>query len=234
MADPISRRVRSTAFGVGITVVIIGGLAYVLSRTKAGDTIIASLRGFGSNVGQSIVAPFTGLVTGVTTGAKELTQVAATQGADFQEFVTGNRNAIKDYFEGNNEDKNRSDKTSQTSSDQKQTTGDTGARTDSTQRPSASVKTTVNLDKIFSDKATTQRIEQTIRASSQGNTTRYTTINQGVLEAAQKKAGITDRFVGSSLYGGYGTARTQEESLRKAILESQQKYGQYFSTGTNS
>lgn len=232
MVDPISRKVRGYAFGIGITVVIIGGLAYLLAKTDAGGIIIKSLKGFGDNVGQSIVAPFTGLVSGVTTGAKELTQVSATQGADFQEFVTGNRNAIKDFFDSFGKTPNAYGE--QTSPDTAQTTGDTSVRTPSNTRPSTSVKTVLNLDKVFSDKQTTKRVEQTIRASSEGNNTRYVTVNQGVLEAAQKAAGITDRFVGSSAYGGYGTARTQEEALRKAILETQQKYPQYFSTGTNS
>ena len=63
------KKVRSLAFGTGVTIALLLGAIILARKTNAGGTIVEGLQGFGRATGQAITAPFTGLVTGVSEGA---------------------------------------------------------------------------------------------------------------------------------------------------------------------
>ena len=94
----VSKRIKRTAIGIGITGGVVVGLAILFSKTDLGTRIQTALRGFGQQVGLGITNPFTGLLEGVRAGGAELAQEAGAAGADIQETFTGNRNAISDFF----------------------------------------------------------------------------------------------------------------------------------------
>lgn len=212
----IQKKIRSTAIGIGITGGVILGMAYILKRTNAGENIIKSLQGLGQTVGLGITKPFTGILEGITQGGGELQNQAMTTGADFQEAITGNRNAISDFFSGGSGGSGGSSVIPQAfgntideflgSLDKIQARPtNIGNRAN---RPNVR-ETSLNLSNIFSDSAVASRLNKTIVGSEQG---RY-----------------RDNSTGKrSDFGGYGTASNQEIALRKAIEESKLKYPEWF------
>lgn len=104
------RAVAGKVLGVGggIAVLLLAG--YVLSKSDAGKKILGSVKGAGDFTGQALSLPFAGIVEGLNKGLSQLFENTGalgknlgTAGADFQEFFTGNRNAIGDFFSGNQE-----------------------------------------------------------------------------------------------------------------------------------
>lgn len=63
------RLVAGKILGVGGVVAAIAIAAYVFRSTDAGTKIINSLKGFGDVTGQSLLAPFAGILAGVNKGA---------------------------------------------------------------------------------------------------------------------------------------------------------------------
>lgn len=84
----VQKRVRRAAVGVGITVGVLAGLTLLFRYTNAGKYVTDSLRGFGQNVGLGVVAPFTGIVEGVTVGAGALGEAAKAASEGFQKSVS--------------------------------------------------------------------------------------------------------------------------------------------------
>lgn len=83
------KKVRGIAISAGTTIAFLALLAFAAQRTNIGDTLQQALRGFGSNVGRGITAPFTGLVEGVNIGGQDLFGSAVEASEAFQRGLTG-------------------------------------------------------------------------------------------------------------------------------------------------
>jgi len=67
---------------------IILGAVYLARRYNVGSSIVSGLRGFGESVGQSVTAPFQGLLSGLTTGGQGLGEQAQALSEGFQRSVS--------------------------------------------------------------------------------------------------------------------------------------------------
>ena len=203
----VQKRIRRTAIGVGVTAGVILGTAIIFKKFNIGDQIISALGGFGKAAGMSITEPIRGLIEGVQVG-----------GADIQQQVTGNRDAIGDWFSGvlssfsgggNLIPEAYGDMNSVlTQLDRMQA------------RPTSTAKQTdisSSLSKIFSDSAISNRLENTVLA----NTAAGRTNSRG-----------TTRDTSAGGFGGYGSAAAQETALRQEIdkVKSNPLYAKYFSS----
>ena len=204
----VQKRIRRAAIGVGVTAGVLLGTAIIFKKFNIGDQIISALGGFGKTAGMSITEPIRGLIEGVQVG-----------GADIQEQVTGNRNAIGDWFSGVS---NLFSSESGGGSIIPQAFGDMTDvlnELDRQQaRPTSTAKQTdisLSLSKIFSDSAISNRLEQTVLANS---------------AAGRTNSRGTSRDTSQGGFGGFGSAASQESALRQAIEESKAKYSQYFSS----
>jgi len=205
----VQKKIRSTAIGVGVTAGVLLGAAIIFKKFNVGSQILDSLKGFGVTAGKGVLAPIEGLVEGVQVG-----------GADLQEQVTGNRDAIGDWWNGVNDWISGSSggiipEAAGDSFDWKNILGDIDkvqARPTSA-RSRTENQTSLSLSNIFSDKSIQDRLTGAIQANTGGRTN-----SRG-----------TSRDTSKSGYGGYGSADKQETELRKAIEESKKKYSQYFS-----
>lgn len=209
----VQKRIRKATIGVGITAGVILGTAIIFKKFNIGSQIIDSLRGFGKTAGLAVTTPISGLIQGVSEGAGEVAQSAGTAGADFQETITGNRNAIGDWW------------ASVTSGGGSIPTAEAFGidsilkDLDSMQARPTSRNTqsdiSLSLSSIFSNESITSRLEKTFLANTdQGYT------NQRGTSRDKSKGG----------FGGFGSAESQEIALRKAIDETKAKYPQYFSS----
>jgi len=72
---------------VGIIVGLIIGAALISKRFDLGPTVLGALKGFGSNVGQGITAPFQGILEGLTIGGEDLGESAVSLSEGFQSSV---------------------------------------------------------------------------------------------------------------------------------------------------
>jgi len=205
----VQKRIRRAAIGVGVTAGVLLGTAIIFKKFNIGNQIISALGGFGKTAGMSITEPIRGLIEGVQVG-----------GADIQEQVTGNRNAIGDWFSGvsnlfSSESGGGGSIIPQAFGDMT----DVLKELDRQQaRPITTAKQTdisLSLSKIFSDSAISNRLEQTVLANS---------------AAGRTNSRGTTRDTSRGGFGGYGSAESQETELRKAIEESKAKYSQYFSS----
>jgi len=201
----VQKRIRRTAIGVGVTAGVLLGTAIIFKKFNIGNQIISALGGFGKTAGMSITEPIRGLIEGVQIG-----------GADIQEQVTGNRDAIGDWFSG---------VLSSFSGGGSVIPQAYGDMTDvlneldrQQARPTSTAKQTdisLSLSKIFSDSAISNRLEQTVLANS---------------AAGRTNSRGTTRDTSAGGFGGFGSAEAQETALRKTIEESKAKYPQYFSS----
>jgi len=201
----VQKRIRRAAIGVGVTAGVLLGTAIIFKKFNIGDQIISALGGFGKTAGMSITEPIRGLIEGVQIG-----------GADIQEQVTGNRDAIGDWFSG---------VLSSFSGGGSVIPQAYGDMTDvlneldrQQARPTSTAKQTdisLSLSKIFSDSAISNRLENTVLANS---------------AAGRTNSRGTTRDTSAGGFGGFGSAEAQETALRKTIEESKAKYPQYFSS----
>jgi hypothetical protein len=201
----VQKRIRRTAIGVGVTAGVLLGTAIIFKKFNIGNQIISALGGFGKTAGMSITEPIRGLIEGVQIG-----------GADIQEQVTGNRDAIGDWFSG---------VLSSFSGGGSVIPQAYGDMTDvlneldrQQARPTSTAKQTdisLSLSKIFSDSAISNRLENTVLANS---------------AAGRTNSRGTTRDTSAGGFGGFGSAEAQETALRKTIEESKAKYPQYFSS----
>lgn len=134
------KRVRGAAVGIGVTIGFLALLAIAAKKTNVGDFLQSSLRGFGQNVGEGITAPFTGIVEGVTLGASNLGESAASLSEGFQRSVSKTLGFGDKVFSELNP------------------TGE-----DTSVQPG---KTQLDLSKFFSNTAISNRIAQTTKASA--------------------------------------------------------------------
>ena len=100
----VQKRVRRTAIGIGVTGAVIIGVAFALSRLNVGEKVVGAAGGLGSTVGQVITKPFEELIKSFTEGGAAVVEEGGKTGAGIQEFFTGNRDAIADFFSGKNQD----------------------------------------------------------------------------------------------------------------------------------
>ena len=102
----VSKFLRGKSIELLVTGAIVVGAVYGLTKIRAGEQIKAGAFGLGSTAGDVLTQPFAGLVTSLTKGLNDLQstipnflETTGSIGADFQEFVTGNRNAIGTFFD---------------------------------------------------------------------------------------------------------------------------------------
>jgi len=204
----VQKRIRRTAIGVGVTAGILLGTAIIFKKFNIGGQVLDSLRGFGVTAGKGVLAPITGLVEGVQVG-----------GADLQEQVTGNRDAIGNWWEsvidwGSNLSSGGGSIIPSAFGDMTNVLNELDRQQ---ARPTSTGQKTdisLSLSKIFSDSAISNRLEQ---------------IELGNSATGRKNSRGTSRDTSKGGYGGYGSAEKQEIEFRKAIEESKKKYGKYFS-----
>ena len=110
----VSKRVRNRAITIAVSGIIIAGIIFGLRRLRIGSTIKEGAFGLGSTAGDIISQPIAGLTNALTTGitdialrAQELFGALGSAGADVQGAFTGNRNAIKDFFDEQAQDQTR-------------------------------------------------------------------------------------------------------------------------------
>lgn len=220
----VNKFIRNKAIGIGVTAGVIMFVAYALKKSNAGDSIMKSLSGLGQNVGEGITKPFTGILEGLSIGGDQLNKQAAKTGADFQEAITGNRNAIKDFFENNDLSKD---------------TNDSGQTYDEWQSESKDNL----LPSAFGSEFDFTKIFEDIDRISARPTNIGTNRNPGVPQANRKAANvssffsdkaITNRYANATSqknvnFGGYGNFAKQETALRDTIRENQRKYPEWFS-----
>lgn len=96
----MAKRTRNAAVKLLVAGGVIVGVIFVADKTNLGTRIINGAKGLGETIGKTVTGLPAGIISGGAQGAGELGNTAATAGADFQEFVTGNRNAIGDFFAG--------------------------------------------------------------------------------------------------------------------------------------
>ena len=103
----VSKFLRGKSIELLVTGAIVVGAVYGLTKIRAGEQIKAGAFGLGSTAGDVLTQPFAGLVTSLTKGLNDLQstipnflETTGSIGADFQEFATGNRNAIGTFFDG--------------------------------------------------------------------------------------------------------------------------------------
>ena len=103
----VNKFIRGKATQIVITGVVIGGLAYGASRLELGSKIKKAAFDTGSSGGDVITQPIAGIVSSLTKGLEDIKSTipnfldtTGVIGADFQEFFTGNRDAIEDFFDG--------------------------------------------------------------------------------------------------------------------------------------
>lgn len=205
----VQKRIRRTAIGVGVTAGILLGTAIIFKKFNIGNQVIAALGGFGKTAGMSITEPIRGLIEGVQTG-----------GADIQEQVTGNRNAIGNWWEsvidwGSNLSSGGGSIIPTAFGDMTNVLNELDRQQ---ARPTSTGQKTdisLSLSKIFSDSAISNRLEQTVLANS---------------AAGRTNSRGTSRDTSKGGFGGYGSAAAQEIALRKAIEESKAKNSKYFSS----
>lgn len=207
----VQKRIRRAAIGVGVTAGVLLGTAIIFKKFNIGDQIISALGGFGKTAGMSITEPIRGLIEGVQVG-----------GADIQEQVTGNRNAIGNWWDGVS-----SLFSNATSGGGSIITEAFGDMTDvlneldrQQARPTSTAKQTdisLSLSKIFSDSAISNRLEQTVLANS---------------AAGRTNSRGTSRDTSAGGFGGFGSAAAQESALRQEIdkVKSNPLYAKYFSS----
>ena len=204
----VQKRIRRTAIGVGVTAGVILGTAIIFKKFNLGNQIVSALGGFGRTAGLSITEPIRGLIEGVQVG-----------GADIQQQVTGNRDAIGDWWSGV-----VSSFSGGGGSIITEAYGDMSSvltELDRLQaRPTSTAKQTdisTSLSKIFSDSAISNRLENTVLANS---------------AAGRTNSRGTSRDTSAGGFGGYGSAAAQESALRQEIdkVKSNPLYAKYFSS----
>ena len=86
---------------------LLAGSAAVADRFNLGTRVSQAARSVGQASGSALTQPFVGLVENLNAGLSELFESTGalggnlgSAGADFQEFFTGNRNAIGDFLGG--------------------------------------------------------------------------------------------------------------------------------------
>lgn len=208
----VQKKIRSAAMGVGVTAGVLLGVAIIFKKFNLGGQVLDSLKGFGVTAGKGVLAPITGLVEGVQVG-----------GADLQEQVTGNRNAIGNWWNGVIDEWNNIGsggsiipEVEGSLFDWKGILGDIDKQQarPTTTRTRKENQTSLSLSNVFSDKSIQDRLTRAIQANTGGRTT-----SRG-----------TSRDTSKGGYGGYGSAEKQEIELRKAIEESKKEYAEYFSS----
>ena len=102
----VSKFLRGKSTEIVVTGLIIAGLVFAATKLNLGKQIKEGAFGFGSSAGDVLTSPLTGLVSSLTQGLNDLQstipnflETTGSIGADFQEFVTGNRNAIGTFFD---------------------------------------------------------------------------------------------------------------------------------------
>lgn len=68
----VSKKVRNTAIGIGLTAGVLGLAVLAARRTNAGEFLTEGFRGFGETVGALLTQPFVGIVEGVNQGGQDL------------------------------------------------------------------------------------------------------------------------------------------------------------------
>lgn len=118
----VQKFIRGKAGGIVLTGAIIAALAYGASQLELGSRIKKAAFDTGSAGGDVITQPIAGIVSSLTSGLEDIKSkipnfldTTGTIGADFQEFVTGNRNAIGTFIDGTPEEKSDSRTTSRSS-----------------------------------------------------------------------------------------------------------------------
>ena len=96
-----------TVIKLGLAGVVIAGVAIAADKLNLGTAIAEGANEVGKAGGSVITQPIAGLTETLTAGindirlrAQELFEGFGVAGADFQEAFTGNRNAIGDFFDG--------------------------------------------------------------------------------------------------------------------------------------
>ena len=107
----VQKFIRGKAGGIVLTGGIIAGLSLAASHFKLGTIIKKAALDTGKSGGDIITQPIAGLVESLTSGLENIKstipnflETTGTIGADFQEFATGNRNAIGTFFDGTPEE----------------------------------------------------------------------------------------------------------------------------------
>ena len=83
--------VRKRIAGIGITVGIIIAAIFIAKKLNLGDQIIEGFGGFGSTIGQAILAIPQGIIAGGAQGVGDLSLEAIRISEEFQRFVNQGR-----------------------------------------------------------------------------------------------------------------------------------------------
>jgi len=99
---------KGTVIKVVLAGVVIGGAVYAADKLNLGTRVSDGANQLGQAGGNAITQPIAGLVDSLTKGIRDiqlntqgLFEGLGSAGADVQEAFTGNRDAIKDFFDGN-------------------------------------------------------------------------------------------------------------------------------------
>lgn len=218
------RAVAGKVLGVGAAIGAVLIAAYVFRQSQAGAQIIESFKGAGAFGGQAILAPIEGLVTGVVQGAGSIGQTTAALGANFEAFkIAFGKADFASIIDGTYIQKYGGVLGGATAPGAAQTpNGATGDNTftkttikdesPNDKSPARSNFVAPPPSQVFDLKkqlaATAQRIALTVQANKEG--------------AFKTKSGQALSF------GGFGSAKAQEEALQKAIAEQRGKNPQFF------
>jgi len=185
---------------VAIVAGLIIGAALLSKKFDVGNTITDSLRGFGSGVGQSITAPFQGIVEGLTAGGEGLGNSALDLSEGLQKSISstlgGGFNVFSNFGQGSG-----------------------GGSVTPAFVPSRNTGSNVlDIGKFFSTDAIENRINNAIGANTP----------QGIRTTGTSGITGTLRDLSPGGFGGFGSAVNQETALQKAIAESREANPQFF------
>jgi len=96
----VAKKIRNTAIKVVVAGGIIAGVAILADKADLGSRIIQSAKDLGATLGKTITGIPQGIIAGTSEGAGDLGNSALKAGADFQEFVGGDRDFLGKLFEG--------------------------------------------------------------------------------------------------------------------------------------
>jgi len=210
------RAVAGKVLGVGGAVAAVLVAAYVFRNTQAGTKILESLKGAGLVGGQAIIAPVTGLVSGVAAGVGGLTQETAKIGANLASFTeafqAGDFKSIIDgsYITKYGAPGDQSKPNTQPAPKQQDFTKQTIK--DESPNDKSSIKQNFNPPKT-----SVLSFDLNAYLSRQAQQARITAAN---IRAKTDKT--------STPFGGFANAQQQEAALQAAIAASKRKFPQFF------